>query len=437
MVTTSFVNSSFRGIPAPATNGIIDFDFTAMESLAGTPFTFTRASSATRFNKDGILEVVPTNVPRFDYDPVTKEPKGLLIEASRTNVMNQMIYTSNGSNISRIDNFGIAPNGIQESQRLIVNGTGSSNWLGGSINSSTVGTGSWSSSVFVKRIGTGSFARYFRHGFRSDGFNRRYGVTVDLETMTVEKYELGGATVGVVSIIDMGNGWYRIFADNIVIGGGFSTATVESWFVSDFLGSNTSTVVGNGFNGVEIWGIQTELNSFSSSPIPVYGTPITRSAEICVSSNLSTVEYNTTEGTIVAEFLPFISSHFISQTAISFDNNSAVNTIHIKTNGGTPAGLRAVVINNNSVQVANNTSNTVNNRVIMKGAFAFKENDFAWCLNGGTPSTDSSGTVPSSITQIRLGNGGSGIEVLFGYIRKFTYRSSRLSNTVIQQLTTV
>ena len=49
--------------------------------------TFTRASGATRFNASGVLETVATNVPRFDYDPVTLAPRGLLIEGARTNLV--------------------------------------------------------------------------------------------------------------------------------------------------------------------------------------------------------------------------------------------------------------------------------------------------------------------------------------------------------------
>ena len=49
--------------------------------------TLTRAlNTATRVNSSGVIETVNANLPRFDYDPVTLVPKGLLIEEQRTNL---------------------------------------------------------------------------------------------------------------------------------------------------------------------------------------------------------------------------------------------------------------------------------------------------------------------------------------------------------------
>ena len=46
-----------------------------------------RNSTATLINEAGQLELVAPNTPRFNYDPVTLEPLGLLIEPAVTNII--------------------------------------------------------------------------------------------------------------------------------------------------------------------------------------------------------------------------------------------------------------------------------------------------------------------------------------------------------------
>ena len=47
--------------------------------------SFTRASTATYTDITGTIQTAAINVPRFDFDPVTHAPRGLLVEAVRTN----------------------------------------------------------------------------------------------------------------------------------------------------------------------------------------------------------------------------------------------------------------------------------------------------------------------------------------------------------------
>ena len=53
----------------------------------GPNISFVRASAANYFNSAGVLTSATTNEPRFDYDPVTLESKGLLVEVARTNLL--------------------------------------------------------------------------------------------------------------------------------------------------------------------------------------------------------------------------------------------------------------------------------------------------------------------------------------------------------------
>ena len=46
---------------------------------------FSRASLATFVNSNGLIESIGANVLRYDHDPITLAPKGVLIEGERTN----------------------------------------------------------------------------------------------------------------------------------------------------------------------------------------------------------------------------------------------------------------------------------------------------------------------------------------------------------------
>jgi hypothetical protein len=49
--------------------------------------SFVRESIATFINSQGLIEIIPANTPRFDHDPVTLAPKGLLVEQEGTNLL--------------------------------------------------------------------------------------------------------------------------------------------------------------------------------------------------------------------------------------------------------------------------------------------------------------------------------------------------------------
>ncbi len=51
--------------------------------------SFTRSSIATRVNEAGLIDTVPADQARQDYDPITFQKKSLLIEEARTNLISR------------------------------------------------------------------------------------------------------------------------------------------------------------------------------------------------------------------------------------------------------------------------------------------------------------------------------------------------------------
>jgi hypothetical protein len=81
--------------------GYLTLDLNFLLGTLDSRITFTRGSAGTRVNASGVIESIATNLPRFDYDPDTLEPLGLLIEGQRTNLLlNSLI---DGTNLSTQD----------------------------------------------------------------------------------------------------------------------------------------------------------------------------------------------------------------------------------------------------------------------------------------------------------------------------------------------
>jgi hypothetical protein len=86
------------------------------------PFDFTRASSATRVNKQGLIETVASGVPRIDF---TDANGALLLEPQRTNLITYSEDFSNAfwliQNSSITLNSTISPDGTLNAAKLTEN----------------------------------------------------------------------------------------------------------------------------------------------------------------------------------------------------------------------------------------------------------------------------------------------------------------------------
>jgi len=123
----------------------LDINFAAVNEILDPRITFTRASSATQYNSAGTLISVGSDVARFDYDPATLAPKGLLIEEQRTNlVLNSDALSTQSVTVTA------------QAYTLSFYGTGTIT-LSGTSTGSLVGTGAYPSRVsltFTPTAGT-------------------------------------------------------------------------------------------------------------------------------------------------------------------------------------------------------------------------------------------------------------------------------------------
>jgi len=347
--------------------------------------------------------------PRFDYDPVTLAARGLLIEEQRTNLVtysetfSNAAWTKNNCTISA----SAAPSGENTASLLVPSSNGNANLY----NAVTASSAAYTVSVYAKASGK-SWVYVLTPAGSSSAlayFNVSTGVV--------------GSTVGSVtaSITPAGNGWYRCQIT------GTTASSYCQFGVCDADGSLTATVSGS--NGAIFWGAQLEAGSFATSYIPTVAASVTRSADVASVDTLSPW-YSSTEGTLFAEYDTSIAGGGPYQAELN--DGTANNRITLYVSAGVQ---RTYVATSGAAQVDIGVG-SISNNVVYKTAVAYKANDFAITVNGVSPTTDTSATIPT-VNKLVLGayNSDSLANLLNGHLRRVAYYPRRLTNAELQALT--
>jgi hypothetical protein len=384
--------------------------------------TFTRSTVATRVNAQGLIESVPINAPRLDYDPVTLACKGLLIEEARTNLytysqaFDDASWNKNASSI--LANDGIAPDGTVTADKVIESGT--SDWHGVNRNTSVSAGAAYTESIFLKSGGRTQCHILFYVD------TIYYGAKIDLTTGAVSASSVSGVTSDTASVIvqDAGLGWYRISFAKTMVG------TLHSMGIRMFNGSDVYT--GNGTSGIYVWQADLQAGSFTTSPIPTTSAQVTRAADVAVMTGTNFSDwYRQDEGTF------FVTYDVASPGSAGFDrvfdanDGTANNAIGLVKQNGSGAYYGAVTTAGASQATPATPALTKN--TFYSTALAYKVNDFALTTSGGTVVTDTSGTVPT-VTRFGFADYGGGVNGGM-HIKRLTYYPTRLTNATLQGLT--
>ena len=147
--------------------------------------------------------------------------------------------------------------------------------------------------------------------------------------------------------------------------------------------------------------------------------------------------FNAEEGTIITEHE--ILSSTANQGLVGFHKDfGSVDRIEVRATDSTAARARFEVVNTSSGVASLSSSSLAHSGIGInknnKYAFAFKVNDFAGVVNGGTPQTDTSGNVPTGLNGMIVGNSVYTVRSHL-YIKRLTLYSQRLSNNQLVTLT--
>ena len=389
--------------------------------------TFSRTGgAATYFAANGVLTTAANNEPRFDYDPATFLPRGLLIEEQRTNSIrnNTMVGAVAGTPGTPPTNWNYY-NPLLLSTQVV--GTGVSNGI---------------TYVDIRVFGTAASSNILSVNLESTVFiSASIGQTW---TASVWTALVGGTTTNVSNVQIKSSGRdatneLGATATNLPLTGTLVRSSATRTFTSAATIYALPYIAFNLTAGaiditLRIGLPQLEQGAFATSVIPTTTTALTRSQDRAVINTLSPW-YNATTGTIYAEFAVTQPASGGNQFLARFSDNSYNNQIgdFINTtgfvgistaSGGVFDGLAAT-----AVVVSANT--------ITKAAGAYATNDLAAVKDGGAVATDNTATIPSGLIRFDLGSDHGGLNnIKAGYLRRITYYPTRLSNAQLQTITT-
>jgi len=352
------------------------------------PFAFTRSTSATRVNKEGLIEVVTNDRPRIDYTDTSDGV--LLLENSATNysphseIPSIWTYTEFGSGSAgtittgKTDMFG-GTNAVQidfpaNADNVAIRfGTASSG----------LSSGDCTISIYVKLVESGNKNLQLRAGFEG---------IVNVNSTEFTRVDLSG-----------------------------TKNNTEAFNLKLRPSEGTST---GGFS-IIVCHPQEENNSYLSSYIPTQGSAVTRVAETANNSGNSEV-FNDSEGSL---FLNINTPDTSAVPVISLSNGSLSNEIEFAYYGTNQFNF--------ILRVSGGAPNVIGN--IVGGSFSkfcvtYTTTDFKVYLNGFLIGSN---TLPSPLSGLNVldFNLPNGVNNFYGKTKEIAYYDTVLTDLELETLT--
>lgn len=415
----------------------LSLDFTSMSSL-DSRFTFTRASTATYINSSGYVTTMAaasTNDPtkaRFDYDPTTLAPRGLLIEGSATNELQRSNefntspwYTLNFNTPTIASPSITDPAGGTNTWYCVPSGAGSV--IHGFRYNTTFTAVAYSFSIWAKAAQHDKFVI-------SDASSGQGACRFDLTAKTANVIT-GIVTPTNPQIIEYPNGWFRC-SFTMVMAAATRGMTYSSYPTGASIGAFGATFTATGTDGMYFYGAQTEIGSGASSYIPTGASTAQRALEVCsmTGTNFSSW-YTQGVGTVlVFSDINFPNTsqnvNFLIQDATAQNYARAGH----KVGGGTAEAL--LTATSGSIQGFADTGLIPSNTVSYKTCYAWEASNFAAVANNGTVGTDTSGSAPGTVDRMFIGGDGTNsVHAKQGHVAKLVYWPTRLPNATMKVLT--
>lgn len=231
-----------------------------LDFVSGEPLderlTTVRGTEAARWNEDGVLEFVPPNTPRQDFDPVTGECRGLLVEEARTNLLPNSEHLGTASwsvvNAKLIPANAVAPDGTLSACTLVED-------------TSTLAHNIWrgTSALNLQDNTAYTLSFYAKAAGRSYAYAETRTKVPSWPGCFFELIGAGSASTPDGRIQHVGNGWYRCS----LLANPLSGSAGTNMLVCSALSMTERTYAGDGESGIHLWGLQLEQGAFPTSYI--------------------------------------------------------------------------------------------------------------------------------------------------------------------------
>ena len=350
---------------------------------------------------------------RFDHDPTTLAPRGLLIEAAATNLLQQSAdwTVSPWSKPATITwdgtTYATAPDGTTSAKQITVTG-GSSASIAQAVTTGTNRTISlWLRAGSLTSFSVGAF----------DSAGTTWGNNVDSTCSIIS----GPGSVtqqvgGLWSITGLSTTqWTRVQI--------FRSTTYTNLLA--YPGSSSGTINGTAY----VWGMQMEAGNRASSLIPTTTSTATRNPDICTISGAAFSSwYNASEGTFFAHFRRRRTDN--TGTVLSANDNTTAEVIDlcadtVGTFKITDGGSSQVSLFRSPFSANTDT----------KIAGAFKLNDCNMAMANSIAGGDATATIPT-VDRLFIGRDSGAVPVyLDGHIRTVKFYDIRKDDGKLQEMT--
>lgn len=424
----------------PSSRPSLNLDFARSKKL-DPRIAFSRASTGTYVDEDGLIKTASANTPRFEHNPTTGESLGLLVETTRTNLIlgsedfgNNAYWATDNAGLTITANSTTAPDGTTTADTLVEANTNTFHNRYQTIGLVTTNPYTWS--VFLKPNTITKVALSFGYAGIGGG-----GVAYfNLANGTVNSTAASGVDPGTnlsASITPYLNGWYRCSFTLTP-----SRTDLTYYAGIQLVDSNYNLIYqGNTANNLYVWGGQLESYAHGTSYIPTTTATVTRNEDyvfIRSGSNFTNF-YNPYEGTFVAVSRKYAFGDTARFPGVfyvddgTFENSMGMVYVDAGADDLTFEGFASNVSQfylNKEISVANKQYKSVG---------AYKVNDTVYTQNGISPvstDTDASSTIPTVnrlvIAGLRSGNFAD--HALNGTLSKLTYYPVRLPNSQLIEL---